>query len=150
MRCMFIIRCSICISFKYKTTVSCAREKVSIRWWRLGTETNMARFDWLYFTDKCLRANQIWLYFIRNHVKNVRSVFLVGKLMILVQRGYLKWNLSLCGEIGGKFRCMASDLKPQLLKKVPVFSAMCLDLMSIYLNLSLVCCLDSSKISYKS
>ena len=41
----------MCVSvhgYNYKTTVSSAREKVSI----LRTETDMARIDWLLFTYK--------------------------------------------------------------------------------------------------
>ena len=38
--------------FWYKTTVSSARIKVSI----VRTETDMARFDWLLFTDRYWRV----------------------------------------------------------------------------------------------
>ena len=40
-----------------KTTVSSAREKVSI----VRTETDMAPFVWLLFTYKYWSVNQIWL-----------------------------------------------------------------------------------------
>ena len=45
------------VFYRYKTTVSSAREKVSI----VSTETDMARFDWLLFAYKLWRVDQIWL-----------------------------------------------------------------------------------------
>ena len=41
---------------------------------RMHTETDMVRFDWLLFTDKCCRANQIWLLFIPNHVNEIVQI----------------------------------------------------------------------------
>ena len=41
--------------FRYKTTVSSARGKI------VHTETDMVHFDWLLFTCKYWRVNQIWL-----------------------------------------------------------------------------------------
>ena len=45
-------------------------------WYKIvRPETNMARFDYILFTDKYRRVNQIWLSFISNHMQNVKMVF---------------------------------------------------------------------------
>ena len=54
------------MSVRFKITVLSEREKFSMRF--CEKETDKAHFDWLFFTDKYCRLNQIRLYFIPNHM----------------------------------------------------------------------------------